>query len=235
VSSSGRSISFPYDNDSLASRQKCYVYVGLTKREDMRYQSAEDAPSATKPTHTVYVRSHDTSVRSTETIVARDRDTRVGSEATPVSPVSETVRDLPCRAARTEVRVRTSGGGGRPGVDCRAGLRATRDSDEPRGRIAKGVGGRVHTSEGISAKNGKSVHCPAGQDSRKTVKVQAISLVDDGRGTLRRVRSLKVCMEVMMEVRWDRVVGPWAGAGAEVHTGSRRCGWRQHARSTPFG
>ena len=105
----------------------------------MRYQSAEDAPSATKPTatHTVYVRSHDTSLISSETIVARDATARVSavsSEAT-VSPVSETVRhlDLPCR--RCEVRVRTSGGGERPGVDCR-GLRATRDSDEPRGRIA---------------------------------------------------------------------------------------------------
>ena len=47
-------------------------------------------------------------------------------------------------------------------------------------------------------------------------------LMTAGRGTLRRFRSLKMCMEVMMEVRWDRVVGPWAGAGAEVtqaHTG----------------
>ena len=63
---------------------------------------------------------------------ATARESAVSSEAT-VSPVSETVRHLPCR--RCEVRVRTSGGGERPGVDCR-GLRATRDSDEPRGRIA---------------------------------------------------------------------------------------------------
>ena len=37
-------------------------------------------------------------------------------------------------------------------------------------------------------------------------------------------------MEVKMEVRRDRVVGPWAGAGTNSHIGSHRCGWRQHAQ-----
>jgi len=39
--------------------------------------------------------------------------------------------------------------------------------------------------------------------------------------------------EVMMEVRWDHAVGPWAGAGAEVtqaHTGMAGVNWLAYAQ-----
>ena len=90
---------------------------------------------------------------------------------------------------------------------------------------------------GLTVRHGKTVKvdkCPGAQTwtrfAYQTVKVMGKSmyreqqqarlgglailawLMTAGRGTLRRFRSLKMCMEVMMEVRWDRVVGPWAGA-----------------------